>query len=460
VGRRSRPRSSLYIGVDVGGTKVLAALVEADGTIVARKRRATPRKGTPEEVLATIFEAMEGVLADEGVKPKRLAAVGLTIPGVVDPEEGRVVVTPNMNLDGLEIVPRVRTRFGVPVALGNDVNMGTLGEQWLGAARDASSAFGIFVGTGIGGGLVVDGKLVCGCREAAGEVGHTVMQIGGPLCGCGNHGCLEALASRSAIEREIRAAVAKGRKSVITELVDLDKGMVKSKALRRALDAGDRVVTRVMRKASEVLGYACLTVRHLLDPDVIVLGGGVVEACGGFVLPVVRDIMEGDALPGARVGSYVVESELGDDAVVLGAVALAQQVSGSDPIEDAARRTTRYPRLGWRGSGQLEVDGKRHTKDMYIRADGKVKRRSKKIAKTLYGDSHQIGPKELKKVCKGRVHLLVIGAGEGGTARLTPDGADLLRQRGIRALVLPTEQAVDAYNRAWGRKAALVHVTC
>jgi len=329
---RKKSQEKLYLGVDVGGTKILAALVRPCGTIVARERCDTPSKAAPRESLKAILAAMKGALAAGGADQGDLAAIGLAIPGVVDPDRGRVVVTPNMNLTGMAIRAAIRRSYGVPVAVGNDVNLGTLGEKWLGAARGAASVVGIFVGTGIGGGVIVDGRLVRGAREAAGEIGHIVMLPGGPRCGCGNRGCLEALASRSAIERELRKAIAAGRRTVLRKLVPKGTGTIRSKALRRALNAKDRLVCDVMRRAAEFLGYACLTVRHVVDPDVIVLGGGVMEACGDFILPIVQRIVASDALPGARRGGEIVQSKLGDDAVALGAVAIARQLIGQSPF--------------------------------------------------------------------------------------------------------------------------------
>ena len=136
--------------------------------------------------------------------------------------------------------------------------------------------------------------------------------------------------SRTAIERDIREAVEAGRETVLTDLLDGDLERIKSKALKRALKKGDDLVTEVMRRASEVLGYACLTVRHLLDPEVIVLGGGVMEACGKFIMPIVEEVMASDALPGATSGGKVVRSELEDDAGVLGAAALAREAARGD----------------------------------------------------------------------------------------------------------------------------------
>ncbi len=323
----------LYLGVDVGGTKVQASVVRESGEILSRKRRKTPRNEQPDRELHAIEAAIERAVAAARSTLKAIHAIGIAIPGVVDPREGHIVVTPNMNLTGVPIGNHLRGRFGVPVAVGNDCNLGALGECWLGAARDAKSVFAILLGTGIGGGFVRKGKLWRGAREAAAEIGHIVMQIGGPPCGCGNRGCLEALASRTAIERDIRRAIDAGRSSVVTDLTQGDLTVIRSRVLRKSLKAGDDVVTEVMRRAAEVLGHACLTVRHLIDPEVILLGGGVIEACADFVVPIVREIVDADRLPGAREGGAVAVSALGDDAVVLGAVALARAASGKSPAD-------------------------------------------------------------------------------------------------------------------------------
>ncbi len=320
--------TTLCIGIDVGGTKISAALAEQSGNIIARNRQPTPRNGTAEDSLEAIVTCVKTLVSDAKVDLESVAGVGLGVPGTVDPEKGLVVDTPNMNLSGLRIVRRAEEKLGRPVAFDNDVNLGTLGESWLGAAQGADSTVGIFVGTGIGGAVLVGGKLVRGVRFAAGEIGHIVMEVDGPLCGCGNRGCLEAMASRTAIERDIREAVSSGRETILQEMLDGDLSIIKSGALKKALKKGDGLVTEVMEKASIVIGHACLTVRHLLDPEVIVLGGGVVEACGNFILPLVQEVVDSDALGAARNGGRIVESSLGDDAVILGAVALAKESIG------------------------------------------------------------------------------------------------------------------------------------
>jgi glucokinase len=453
-------KDRLYLGVDVGGTKVQASLVHESGGIVERERRTTPRTGGPEQVLAAVEKVMDDVLKKGKVTAADLTAVGIAVPGVVDPDNARVVVTPNMSLTGVAIGAHLESRFHVPVAVGNDGNLGTLGETWLGSARQAKSALGICVGTGIGAGLVQNGKLWRGARESAGEIGHIVMQIGGPKCGCGNCGCLEALASRTAIERDIRDAIAAGRTSMLSELTGGDLSVIRSGAIRRALEAEDPLVTEVLRHASEVLGYACLTVRHLIDPEVIVLGGGVIEACSDFMMPIIENIVGSDRLPGARDGGQVLLSALGDDAVVLGAIALARKLVGRSPFKKQFAVTPSYPEIVRAGFGEIAVGHKTYSRDVYIPVNGKVKKRDKALCKEHDGSPHAIRPKELQTVCRGGPEILFIGAGKEGKVKLTEEAQRYLSQRAIRCEILPTAQAAEAYNRSKQRKAALMHVTC
>jgi len=450
----------IYLGVDVGGTKVQASLFTEAGGQLGRRRRPTPREGGSAEVLAAIEGTVQDVLDHGNLAQTDLAAAGVAVPGVVDPDEGYVVVTPNMNLSGVALGDHLRRRFDAPIAIGNDCNLGALGEAWLGSARRAQSVVAILVGTGIGGGFVSGGKLWRGAREAGGEIGHIVMQIGGPKCGCNNHGCFEALASRTAIERDIREAVAAGRESLISELAEGDLSQIRSGMLRRALEAGDAVVTDALGRASEIIGHACLTVRHLIDPEVIVLGGGVVEACSDFMLPIIQRVVEADRLPGAREGGRVLLSALGDDAVVLGAVALARSAVGRSPFKKQFAKTPEYPKVEPPAFGRITIGKDTYEQDVYIRATGKVKKRKKSLAKERYGSSHTIGVEEIEKVCRGAPELVIVGTGMSGGAELHESARRFLEQRAIEYQVLPTPEAVEAYNQSPRRRAMLVHLTC
>ena len=450
----------LYLGIDIGGTKIQTSLVGESGLILKRKRCPTPRDGGPDEVLLVLDEAIRAVVEKAGLTIDEVTALGIAVPGVVDPDAGRVVVTPNMSLSGVDIGSHLESRYDVPVALGNDCNLGALGEAWLGSARKAASSMSILVGTGIGSGVVHEGGLWRGAREAAGEIGHIVMEIGGPRCGCGNLGCLEALASRSAIERDLRAAVEAGRKTVLTEILEEDLTVIRSGALGKALEQGDELVSEVLHRASEVLGHACLTVRHLIDPAVIVFGGGVLEACSDFMMPVIEGIVGSDQLPGAREGGGVLLSALGDDAVVLGAVALALRRAGRNPFEERYAVKPEYPPISGCRFGEVAIGRNTYAHDVIIPVSGKVKKRKKQIAKESYGSSHTLGPVELTRVCRGGPEVLFVGTGQSGQMELNEEGRRYLSQRLIECCALPTPEAVEAYNASNERKAALIHVTC
>jgi len=449
----------LYLGVDIGGTKVLAALVTEAGRVVAREKVRTPRDVEADGILATIEEAIRAVVKSEDHKLSDIRATGVAVPGVVDPKRGRVIVAPNLNFDMVDIGPELEKRIGGCVVVGNDCNLGALGERWLGAGREARSVFAILWGTGIGGGFVRKGKLWRGARESASEIGHIIMQIDGPTCGCGNQGCFEALASRTAIERDIRAAVASGQESLITELAEGDLNVIRSGMLRRALEAEDPVVTSIMQRAAETVGHACLTVRHLIDPDVIILGGGVIEACGRFLMPTIQQIVQRDQLPGAREGGQVLVSALGDDAVLVGAVALAQCRIGRSPFKKKYRTEPTYASVRLADGETVEVGGESYQRDIYIRPCGKVKRRDESLARRATGSPRTIGRDELRKVCRGGPEVLIIGAGPGTKVELTDEAKAFLRQRLIEHEIHPVDKAVARYNKEGRRRALLLNTS-
>lgn len=454
------PESRLYLGVDIGGTKMQASLVRESGEILCREKITTPRTGGPEQVVPAIEKVIADAIKKGGVKIDDMAAIGIAVPGVVDPDRGLVVVAPNMRLTGVSLGAHLKSRFKIPIVLGNDGNFGALGECWLGSARKSESALYICVGTGIGSGLVMGGKLWRGDRESAGEIGHLIMQIDGPKCGCGNHGCLESLASRTAIERDIREGVASGRSSAITELAGGDLSVIRSGAIRKALEMEDELVTETVRRASQVLGYACLNVRHLIDPEAIVLGGGVIEACSDYIVPIIENIVGQDPLAGARDGGKILLSALGDDAVALGAVAAARHLVGRNPFKKRFRVQPQYPEITRYAFGEITIGRKTYDQDIFIPVNGKVKKRKQSGEGDGEGSAHVIGPKELEKVCRGGPGVLFIGAGESGAVELTDDARRFLAHRSIKLDIAPTAKAVESYNKSKARKAILVHVTC
>ena len=446
--------NNYYIGVDVGGTKIQAALVDAAGVVYDRHKRPTPRDQGAEGALFAIEEAIQTVI-DAMPEGAELLGIGIAVPGVVDTDLGLVVITPNMDFENVPLGDRLGKRFSVPVAVGNDCNLGALGEKWLGAARDAESAMAILVGTGIGGGFVQGSNLWRGARESAAEVGHMVAEIGGRLCGCGNRGCLETLASRTAVERDLCEAVQNGRKTVLTEMLDGDLSIIRSSMLRRAIEQDDELVLEVLGHAAEILGTACLTIRHLLDPEVIVLGGGVVEACSEFFVPIVEKVIQSDQLPGARDAGHVHIAALGDDAVTLGAVALIQLAEGIDPLESHNEAKYNLPSIELT-DGIYAFKRKSFDDDFYITLGGKAKRRKNPFRTTADG-KREITAHQIAKACKGGPQVVFIGAGaQEGDVLLSEEARQFLAARLIECKMMPTPAAIESYNNATTRRAAFI----
>ena len=470
------PREKLFVGVDVGGTKIQASLVTESGTIQANHRSVTPRDCTIEITIDAIESAIRALLEERTITIEQVTGVGIAVPGVVQQDTGFVVVTPNMNLVGVELGQIMKDRLQVPVAIGNDCNLGTLGECWLGSGRNASSCVGIFVGTGIGAGIVLDSRVVSGAGQAAGEIGHIVTQIPCedwrvalqtsqqkksepnyepklPRCGCGNYGCFESFASRSAMERYIREAVKAGAKSAIVELNGGTLNVIKSGAIAKALKANDPVVTAIVRYASQVIGHACLTVRHLLDPEVIVLGGGVLEACQKFMMPIIEAVVSNDQLASASGTRRVLISSLGDDAVVLGAVALARNMGGSNLLKRAKKVIPNYPTLHRMAEDVIHIADMPYQSDFYILADATLQPRPRAPKKNPHG----FRLKDIQAAARGGVDLLILATPAAGEVALSGKCHDFLFRRGIDYRILPPDEAVQLYNSVAVRRAAVFH---
>ncbi|MEK7747425.1 MAG: ROK family protein, partial [Elusimicrobiota bacterium] len=284
----------LYFGIDVGGTKLSAALVTGKGRILSRAKVSTPRSGGSRAVLEAVEGLVRRVAAEGKVRVKDAHAAGAGLPGIIDARRGLVLNAPNIPLTGVPVAGKLKELLDIPVAVGNDVNLGLLGEQWLGAGRGARDAVGLFPGTGVGGGVIAGGKLLLGAHGAAAELGHIQVEPLGPPCGCGNKGCLEALSSRSSIERELRREIRAGKRSLLSSFADEKLAVIKSKMIAKALARRDPLTLRVVRAAAERLGSACVSLRHVFDPELFILGGGLIEACGGRILPIVQRALDSD----------------------------------------------------------------------------------------------------------------------------------------------------------------------
>ena len=319
------------VGVDMGGTKILAGVVDDSGKILGASKRATKAYAGPDEVIERMAKTVLEAVERAGLKMEDIAAVGAGTPGPLDPDEGIIWHTPNLpGWVDIPLAARLSERLETPVFIDNDVNMGTLGECTLGAAQGVRDAVGIFVGTGIGGGLVLDGQLRQGYRKNAAEVGHMVILADGPYCGCGKRGCAESVASRTAIERDIRAGLKAGRQSVMTDMIKGEPNeRITSGALAQAYRAGDPLVTEVLGRAQYYLGLLASAIINLVDLEVIVFGGGVVEALGEDFLAPIRPVAYQYSLNQTDIETVkIVPAKLGDNAALLGAAVYARERIG------------------------------------------------------------------------------------------------------------------------------------
>ncbi len=321
-----------YLVVDVGGTKILAAALDSDGRILARHKLKTDRQGR-DGLLEQLDIALDAVMKGANLGKSEIAGIALGVPGVVDSARGFVVLTPNAPLSDTPLREILARKWSCPILVGNDANVGMAGEFHRGAAQGAQSAFGIFVGTGIGGGLFLDGKLIEGFRGLAGEIGHFLLPLGADasemVSGKG-HVQLEHLCSRTAIENQLRHAIVKeGKKSALTEILgDKKLERIRSGALKDALKREDPLVIETLRRASHLLGLATASVLHIVDPEVVVFGGGVIEACGKWMVPWIEKSVQKVVMPGTGKPVQIVQSKLGDDAILLGGLAMLQEAAG------------------------------------------------------------------------------------------------------------------------------------
>jgi glucokinase len=314
-------------GIDLGGTKIEAAIVDGDGgKIVAQARRATPIDGGPPKVVEELAAAIREAAAQAGVETGELAGVGVGSPGSIDSRRGTVALARNLPdwEQPFALAPALSDALGTQVRIGNDVEVAVAGEFRLGAGQPYSSLLGVWWGTGVGGGLVLRRKVWRG-RGAAGEIGHMVIRRGGARCGCGRRGCMEAYAGRANMEAKARAEVKRGRKTDLFEIMEKrGRTRLTSGVWERALDRGDKLATELIDRAVEALGTGVASAVNLLDVEAVVLGGGLGTRLGPRYLDALREEMGKHLFVSDRPPALEL-SALGD---LGGAIGAALLVSG------------------------------------------------------------------------------------------------------------------------------------
>lgn len=313
----------IYAAVDLGGTNIKAALADGEGNILAEDKVPTESQEGPEAVLERIADLVQGLIDSAGQTP---VALGMGAPGLVDIESGVTRFLPNMPTKWRD-VPAGETlvqRLGCDVRLLNDVRMATLGELIYGRGKPVDTMAFFALGTGVGGGIVIDNRLRLGPLGAAGEVGHQTIMPDGPLCGCGNRGCLETLVSGPAIAAEGIRLMETGLAPLLHEIVGGDPGKVTTREMKQAADEGEAPIADAIQRAGDYLGTGVANVVLTLHPDLVVLGGGV-SNLGDLLLEPVRNALREKVRLFPPESVQVELSALGDKAGIMGGIALASR---------------------------------------------------------------------------------------------------------------------------------------
>lgn len=315
-----------WIGFDLGGTKMLSAAYDSEMKQLGREKKRTRASEGADAIVERIIDAISKTIDKSERGQGDLLGIGIGVPGPIDLETGTVIEAPNLGWKNVRLQKILEDKFDTRVVLCNDVDAGIYGEYVAGAAKGAYSAVGIFPGTGVGGGCVLNGQILQGKRRTAMEVGHIPFYSGGPLDGAGNEGTLECVASRLAISAGAAQAVFRGTAPYLKKEAGSDLSEIRSGTLANSIKNGDKSVERLVRHSAEYIGKAMVTLIHILSPEVIVLGGGLVEAIPDLFVNESRAYAIEHVLSSYRDTFDVAAAELGDDSTIIGAAAWIMKV--------------------------------------------------------------------------------------------------------------------------------------
>jgi glucokinase len=323
---RKRAAQQYIVGVDLGGTNIVVAAMSTDGgrAFATRSVPTSPELGA-EGVADRIVGVIEGVIldtiAETDAQRRDFIGVGIGAPGPLDREKGLVIVAPNLGWRNFPLRDRIAERLNLPATLDNDANCATVGEWWQGAARGATNVIGMTIGTGIGGGLILDGKLFHGSSDVAGEIGHTTIDLNGRHCKCGNYGCLEAYASGPAIAVRAREVLVREETaSLLPSMVGGRLDEISAATVYTAASQGDAVASEIVRDTARYLGVGVANLLNIVNADVVVIAGGVTAAGDALFVPLRAEVRR-RAFQAAVDATRIVPGTLPGTAGVVGAVA-------------------------------------------------------------------------------------------------------------------------------------------
>ncbi len=319
----NRSKARPVLAIDLGGTKIIAALVSPDGRMIARERSATQAAEGPSAVIDRLFSAIDHILKWNKLGLSDLHGISLAAAGSMDLDAGVITLSPN--LPGWRDIPLmaiVHDKYRIDTFLLNDASAAALGEHRFGVGKGTKDLILLTLGTGIGGGIIINGELYNGICGSGGEIGHMTIDVNGPRCPCGNTGCLEVLASGTAISRDAIGRVTRGEKSSLVEMVGGKVDDISAEKVGSAARAGDRLSLDVIATAAAYLGVGLVNLTNIFNPEMVVLGGGVAKL-GDLLLEPARRLVRERAFPLSAKTVRVVTTKLGNDAGVYGAATFA-----------------------------------------------------------------------------------------------------------------------------------------
>jgi len=308
----------IYVGVDVGGTTVKLGICNSDGTLLQTYEGPTEVSKGPDAILHNIAQYVKLIVEESSYEWSQVAGVGIGIAGFLDIPNGIIKNSPNLNLNNIDLKGFLEKELNTIIKVNNDANVAALGEAWAGAGRGIANCVMYTLGTGVGGGIIIDGKIVEGFQSVAGELGHMaiVPDLEAIQCGCGKMGCLETVSSATGIIRMAKEAVARGDR---TSLIEVDHIMAKD--VLDAAKAGDEVATRIVNRAAYYLGRSMSMMSVILNPEYYIIGGGVAKA-GDFLFDQINEVFEKYTQEASKEGVKIVPAVLGNNAGVVGAAGL------------------------------------------------------------------------------------------------------------------------------------------
>ena len=316
-----------YCGIDLGGTKIYAVVADENGNVIANYKQKTKKsddkseqtKNSTETIIGRLTDCYHKVIENAGITENDIQSVGIAVPSSVNIKEGLLKYAPNLGLINVPIAKLMKEQIGKPIFVDNDVNMGIYGEYCLGAGKPFNHIYGLFVGTGIGGGYIHNGEVIRGVNYTAGEIGHMVMKIGGPKCNCGRSGCLEAIAGKIGIIAYMKKKTSESKnKTMLDDVAPNWHQTVGSSALSKCYNAGDKIVKKAIKRAAETIGIACANLINVVGVEAIIIGGGVVEEMEDIFMPIIIEKAKEYSIAGGAEGVSILPASLGDNSVALG----------------------------------------------------------------------------------------------------------------------------------------------